>query len=98
MNKRVIQALAGAAAVAVALAGCSSGGNSGDNNSADKQPYVALDRQQGQAVLRGRFAQLLEAEALLLEALQELEPRVAVARPVEQSLGLEVDRHAHIVP
>ena len=58
----------------------------------------ALDRQQREAVLRGRFAQLLEAEALLLEALQELEPRIAIARPVEQALGFEVDRHAHIVP
>ena len=34
----------------------------------------ALDRQQRQPVLRGRLAQLLEAEALLLEALQQLEP------------------------
>ena len=58
----------------------------------------ALDREQRQAILRGRFAQLLDAEALLLEGLQEFEPRLAVARPVEEALGFKVDRHAHMVP
>ena len=58
----------------------------------------ALHRQQRQPVLRGGLAQLLDAEALLLQALQELEPGLAVARPLEQALGFEVDRHAHMVP
>ena len=53
----------------------------------------ALDRQERQAILRSGLAQLLEAEALLLEGLQQFEPRLAVARPVEQSLGFEVDSH-----
>ena len=58
----------------------------------------ALHRQQRQPVVGSRLAQLLEAESLLLEAAQELEAGVAVARAVEQALGFEVDRHAHIVP
>ena len=58
----------------------------------------ALHRQQRQPVMGGRLAQLLEAESLLLEAAQQLEAGVAVARAVEQALGFEVDRHAHIVP
>jgi hypothetical protein len=59
-----------------------------------------LDRQHGEPAVAGGAAQLLEAEALGLERAQKLQPRLA--RPlvpgfVEQALGREVDRHAHMV-
>ena len=58
----------------------------------------ALDRQQRKPVLRRRLAQLLEAEALLLEARRSSSRASRSLGPVEQALGFEVDRHAHIVP
>ena len=58
----------------------------------------ALHGKQRQPVVRGGLAQLVEREALALERAQQLEPGVAVLGAVEQSLRLEVDSHAHIVP
>ena len=58
----------------------------------------ALHGQEGETVLSGRLAQLVEGEALALQRAQKLEPGLAVVGPVEQSLGFEVDRHAHMVP
>jgi hypothetical protein len=54
----------------------------------------------GSRPLSSRATQLLEREALALERAQQLEAggaRRIVAQPVEQSLGLEVDRNGHIV-
>ena len=42
MNKRALKALAGAAAVAVALAGCASEGETPGGNTPEEKPYVAL--------------------------------------------------------
>ena len=56
----------------------------------------ALQGQQGQPVLPGGAAKLLQPEALLLEGAQQLEASFggpAVLGALQQPLGLEVDRH-----
>jgi hypothetical protein len=46
----------------------------------------------------GRFAELIEREALALERAQQLQARLAVVRAVEEAFYLKVDWHAHMVP
>src|SRR6266540_7023642 len=60
----------------------------------------ALHGQQRETVLLHRSTQLLEGHAVRRQLLEQLAPRLASlsARALQQPLGLEVDRHAAILP
>jgi hypothetical protein len=67
-------------------------------------PALALEhpfeRQEGEPVLAGGAAQLLELESLRLQGAQQLEPGAPgpiALRSLQQALRLEVDRHGQIV-